>query len=74
MKLGTLIKYGATYHGSNSQAGETNSDHSVQRTRIMKNNSRLIYGKLDAVILKANFVWFRVHRWLVEDQLWLIMA
>ena len=34
MKLGTLIKYGATYHGSNSQAGETNSDHSVQGSEI----------------------------------------
>ena len=34
--MGTLIKYGATYHGSNSQAGETNSDHSVQQTRKIK--------------------------------------
>ena len=37
LKLGTLILYGATYHGSNFQAGETNSDHSVQQTRIIKN-------------------------------------
>ena len=36
LKLGTLIEYGATNHGSNSQAGETNSDHSVQQTRIIK--------------------------------------
>ena len=36
LKLGTLSKYGATHHGSNSQAGETNSDHSVKPTRIIK--------------------------------------
>ena len=37
LTLGTVIQYGATYHGSNSKAGETNSDHSVQQTRIIKN-------------------------------------
>ena len=32
----------------------------------------LFEGKLAAVIVKANFVWFRLHRWLVYDQLWLV--